>query len=1022
MGDVLNKERENNSIIFPEPPQDKKSRIKEVSQKLADGTFAFEVPIGANAENIDFKNGYNLEEHFKNVTRSIKVPEEDLGNIPVFELDADFLNGKDANFYLNHLSKGMIEDGDFNDLYRVSDVGTYGFIGEGFKEIVSVEVVDENFAKQTKIRFFDDSDEKICSIRFRSGGQAGDWSEAMEIKGINFLSKGSSLNLDTELDNLFYREDTGFYHGTYNGDTVFVAIEVPSQGIAKQSLYYVNDNIVKARWRNDSTWTEFITIGGNNIKGYYDNTHQINIDNLKTKNDVGVYIAQGNGFLGTMPDEKKDTDVKFILEVSLGEGDRFPYVIHTLTLLGAQARTFIRVSPGTDSWWKWDLVLTKKGLSEVDLNAKTLSGKTLDNILKYKSRGSFTQTSSFDINALHGADKDGMYVCMRQALVSLDPEGHDDGLINQMFDSNDGLIFVELHTADTTYGYAVQTLMSTIGANGGYKMYKRIYMGGTWTKIERIPFFSDIELPAEVKRMVYGKNLTSGSIDDLSHLRDAGAYWINKNTGVTGTFPENTTKYWSLVNFILTPSTDENAILGASQIIQSFTNKKVYMRMNANRVWASWIELTNPTISFSKNTYSGNIDNLYQTSQQGVYLISSSATGTFPSKIIRTGKAVFFIVEVSTNLYAKQTISNDGTGTQFVRYKNGSSWSKWEKVGGDIIVGENYFLNSDLYVVQHPSYNKTMSKVSITTSNSQIADMWFMRREGTAASYYYYEPTTHKWGINCSNNSKIVIEQFLDEGVLMGCGGTLTATLGFSTKYTTTPVDINTIEFNFKTKSTQIYRGTPTYKKMIDKNNNKLFYYIFTFNLPANFDYNQVSLGTFVITNGGLGNIEFMKLEAGSEFTGYKPPDHGSEFLKCSRYYFCIRPGYDKADNYYDITNPLPYGTLFVGSGNSAKQGRLVLKMQFPQGYRRKFFEAISCSKVMIMDSRVEDYPVSSLCSLHEFGYSDMERDGVIFGWSLDYRLPTALPTGTTMLPDVYCQFEDQVNGHLALNCNLRFL
>ena len=36
-------------------------KIKSMKQKLANGTYSDPIPFGANGENIDMKNGYNLE-------------------------------------------------------------------------------------------------------------------------------------------------------------------------------------------------------------------------------------------------------------------------------------------------------------------------------------------------------------------------------------------------------------------------------------------------------------------------------------------------------------------------------------------------------------------------------------------------------------------------------------------------------------------------------------------------------------------------------------------------------------------------------------------------------------------------------------------------------------------------------------------------------------------------------------------------------------------------------------------------
>lgn len=36
-------------------------RVKTMKQKLANGTYSDPIPLGANGENIDLKNGYNLE-------------------------------------------------------------------------------------------------------------------------------------------------------------------------------------------------------------------------------------------------------------------------------------------------------------------------------------------------------------------------------------------------------------------------------------------------------------------------------------------------------------------------------------------------------------------------------------------------------------------------------------------------------------------------------------------------------------------------------------------------------------------------------------------------------------------------------------------------------------------------------------------------------------------------------------------------------------------------------------------------
>lgn len=70
-------------------------KIKKISQKLKDGSFSELYPIGADGENIDLKNGKNLEEEVKSIEN----------NFPILKKS---INGQPENININDLTPGVL--------------------------------------------------------------------------------------------------------------------------------------------------------------------------------------------------------------------------------------------------------------------------------------------------------------------------------------------------------------------------------------------------------------------------------------------------------------------------------------------------------------------------------------------------------------------------------------------------------------------------------------------------------------------------------------------------------------------------------------------------------------------------------------------------------------------------------------------------------------------------------------------------------------------------------------------------
>ena len=56
-------------------------KIKSIKQKLANETYGDAIPLGADASNVDMKDGSNVQDTLENATKNITDAQNDIGKI-----------------------------------------------------------------------------------------------------------------------------------------------------------------------------------------------------------------------------------------------------------------------------------------------------------------------------------------------------------------------------------------------------------------------------------------------------------------------------------------------------------------------------------------------------------------------------------------------------------------------------------------------------------------------------------------------------------------------------------------------------------------------------------------------------------------------------------------------------------------------------------------------------------------------------------------------------------------------------
>ena len=117
-------------------------KVKKIRVKQADGTMSDYIPLGANAEDIDLKNGNNIEEEIKDLWKELNNKGDGSGEIkietdPIFKASAAYgIKNTDINNWNNKSNFS----GNYNDLSNKPN-----FITVTEDEIISL--VDEAFSE-----------------------------------------------------------------------------------------------------------------------------------------------------------------------------------------------------------------------------------------------------------------------------------------------------------------------------------------------------------------------------------------------------------------------------------------------------------------------------------------------------------------------------------------------------------------------------------------------------------------------------------------------------------------------------------------------------------------------------------------------------------------------------------------------------------------------------------------------------------------------------------------------------------
>lgn len=112
--------------------QNSSKKIKRIAEKLDDGSFSFDYPIGADAENVDLKDGTSVEDKINSIDTNITELRNNLNDLPenilyagefntdeieIPKLNADLLEGKDANYFVakkNISNENLVFNSNFN--------------------------------------------------------------------------------------------------------------------------------------------------------------------------------------------------------------------------------------------------------------------------------------------------------------------------------------------------------------------------------------------------------------------------------------------------------------------------------------------------------------------------------------------------------------------------------------------------------------------------------------------------------------------------------------------------------------------------------------------------------------------------------------------------------------------------------------------------------------------------------------------------------------------------------------------